>query len=362
MHKRWKAIHRFLWRGMSFREHICLWLLVAFIAFCSVGCMSDPGVWESSPPDVSATENTDAEESPTITDTPESEAAPEPEAETEPEISSIMNVMVFNAGKADAILITTDNSAVLIDTGEAQHGDQITDYLLNCGITEIDYLIITHFHKDHVGGADTIIKNLTVKDVIVPNYGKQSKQYEQFAAAMEEAGLESGVLTETIEFTLDGVNFTVYPSWQEYYYFGDSSADDDTDEDDYEDTDETSEENVPKENNFSLAVSVNHGNNNFLFAGDAKAKRLKELLLTGGIVNTQYDFLKVPHHGRYNKRSEDFIYAIAPQYAVITCSLDYPADERVVAALEEVGAEVFFTTNGNVSCESDGERLTMMYR
>jgi beta-lactamase superfamily II metal-dependent hydrolase len=264
-----------------------------------------------------------------------------------------LEIFIFGIGKADAIFITTKNHTVMIDTGENKHGPQIADYLFSRNITEIDYLIITHFHKDHIGGADTIIKNFKIGEVIVPNYGKDSKQYSQFAEAMREADIDETILTETMEFVLDDSKFTVYPSGQEYYYYGDTEDDEENEDDD---------DSSVNENNFSIAVSVNHGNNNFLFTGDAKSKRLKELLSIDDIINTEYTFLKVPHHGRYNKRSEEFIYAISPEYAVITCSIDSPADDKVINALEIYGVNIYFTSNGDVYCISDGNDLMVSYK
>jgi len=267
--------------------------------------------------------------------------------------SNALEIFIFGIGKADAILITTENHTVMIDTGENKHGPQIADYLFSHNIAEIDYLIITHFHKDHVGGADTIIRNFKIGEIIVPNYGKGSKQYNRFAEAMRESNIDETILTKTMEFILDNSKFTVYPSEQEYYYYGDSEDGEDNEDEGYND------EISVNENNFSIAVSVNHGNNNFLFTGDAKSKRLKELLSVDDIINTDYDFLKVPHHGRYNKRTAEFIHAISPKYAVITCSANSPADERVINALEEVGANIYFTSDGDIFCVSDGNDLTV---
>ncbi|MDR2532714.1 MAG: MBL fold metallo-hydrolase [Oscillospiraceae bacterium] len=268
----------------------------------------------------------------------------------------IAEVFVFGTGKADAILITTENFTVMIDAGENRHGQMLADELLNLGLTEIDYLIITHFHKDHVGGVRRIIENLTVNNVIVPDYGKSSRRYNQFVAATERAGLEPFVLTETIKLTLDKVEFTLYPPGQPYAEFGFAGNDEneEEDEDDYDDIINVSE---VRENDFSIVTSVRHGNNDFLFTGDAVAKRLAELLLTEDIINTDYDFLKVPHHGRYNELSTEFISVISPKYAVITCSLENQPDIRVISALLEAEAEMFFTVFGGVHFISDGSVL-----
>ena len=257
-----------------------------------------------------------------------------------------MEVFVFSTGKADAVLITTENYTVLIDTGEDKHGKMITDYLAARGITVIDYLIITHFDKDHVGGADKVIRELTVKKIIVPNYEKDSEQYSQFIREANNAGTERSVLLQKTEFTLDSAKFVLYPSMQDYYDYGTSDSDDD-------------DENAVNENNFSAVVRIKHGSKNFLFAGDAKAKRLKELLSDEEITSIKYDFLKVPHHGRYNKSSADFISRISPEYAVITCSEDSPADSRLLEALEKTGAKVYLTASGNIRCTSDGRNLTV---
>ena len=259
-----------------------------------------------------------------------------------------MEVFVFSAGKADAILVTTEKHTVLIDTGKDKHGQVITDYLAARGITVIDYLIITHFDKDHIGGADKVIRNLTVKKIIVPDYKKDSEQYRQFIKAANDTGTELSVLRQKTEFKLDSAEFVIYPSMQEYY---DYSTEDNDDDDEDEDT--------VNENNFSAAVRISHGSKNFLFTGDAKAKRLKELLADEEITNIKYDFLKVPHHGRHNKSSTDFISRINPEYAVITCSEDSPADSRVLEALEKTGAKIYLTTSGNIRCTSDGCNLTV---
>ena len=248
-----------------------------------------------------------------------------------------MEIFVFSTGKSDAVLITTKNHTVLIDTGEDKHGQMITDYLAARGITVIDYLIITHFDKDHVGGADKVIRELTVKKIIVPNYEKDSEQYSQFIRAANDAGTEPSVLLQKTEFTLDSAKFIMYPSLQEY----------------------DGDKNNADDNNYSAAVRINHGSKNFLFTGDAKAKRLKELLSDEEITSIEYDFLKVPHHGRYNKSSADFISRISPEYAVITCSEDSPADSRVLEALEKTGSKVYLTTSGNILFTSDGRSLTV---
>ena len=68
----------------------------------------------------------------------------------------------FNAGKADAIVLEKDGKYMMIDTGEEDLQDEILDYFRQNNITRLEYLIITHFDKDHVGSASAIIDNIEI--------------------------------------------------------------------------------------------------------------------------------------------------------------------------------------------------------
>ena len=183
--------------------------------------------------------------------------------------------------------------------------------------------MLTHFDKDHVGGADHVLEELEVDRLLTPDYQEDSKQYEQFAEAAREAGLVLETFTDPLTFQLGGSDVSVYPPLRSSY------------EDD---------------NDYSLAVMVQHGIDSFLFPGDAEQTRLDELMAQTSVNCT---FLKVPHHGRVEANSGVFFRAASPQYAVITCDSKGP-DSDVMSALDAVGAQVYLTSRGLVQCVSDG--------
>jgi len=263
--------------------------------------------------------------------------------------SGVAEVYIFGFESADAILITTENYVVMIDTGENQHRDYIQSHFVRQNIYIIDYMIITHFDRDHVGGAHHLISNFEVRNVIVPNYSRESRSVERFNEALNYSESIVDVLTEKITISLDDILFVVLPSHLSYFAFGGSR-------DSYE---EDNTLPAPRENDFSIVVHMAHGNNNFLFTGDAMAERLDGLSEMEEITNVDFDFLKVPHHGRQNKRSEEFINTKNPRYAVITCCFERPADERVIDALEYVGAQIFFARYGGILVISDGSNLAI---
>ena len=239
-----------------------------------------------------------------------------------------IRIHFFNAGKADACLLTTPNSTVLIDTGKNKFGKEITAWLEENGISEIDILFITHFDKDHVGGADTVLKSVKVRQVIEPAYFSDSKQYMQYREAVAASQTQVVTLNSNASFELDGVSYEIDIANERYY-------------------------GEDEENDFSLVISARYGENSFLFAGDAENPRLSELLSEGV---GRHDVLKVPHHGRSEKFSSAFFAAVQPKYSVITSDEEDREDASVVQALKQYG-DVFLTREGAVTIVSDGAKI-----
>ena len=247
---------------------------------------------------------------------------------TAPEVTGELDFTVLKAGQADAIIMQTENHCVIIDCGEKDDGDEVVRYLADNGIENVDCMFITHFDKDHVGGAAKVLDGVSVGEIITPAYEGTNSEYTKYLDATREHNITPTELTEYISFTLDDVHFEVYPPQKTAYAEGD--------------------------NDFSLAISVTHGDNRFLFAGDAEKERLSEIMKH---VSGEFDFLKVPHHGRYNKNTDAFFKAVKPAYAVITDSGKNPAEDKTVATLEGVGSSVYYTHNGDVNVTSDGEKI-----
>ena len=240
-----------------------------------------------------------------------------------------LELVFMNAGKADACLLRTKESTVLIDTGKNKFGKEIVSWLEENVIEEIDVLFITHFDKDHVGGADKVLESVKVHQVYEPAYVSDSKQYVQYREALDAAGIKAEALSHNISFELDGVSYII-------------------------DTANQSDYGEDEENDFSLVISIRHGENTFLFAGDAENPRLSELLNEGV---GPHDLLKVPHHGRAEKLSASFFDAVRPSLSIITSDEEELEEESVVNALKQYG-KVYLTRYGAVTVISDGHSLT----
>lgn len=244
-----------------------------------------------------------------------------------------LKVYCFQAGKADAFLLYTENSAVLIDTGESGFGKTITKKCGELGIEALDYLIITHFDKDHVGGAKKVLEDIKVKNVLQSNYPKNSSEYSKYSAQLEAKSLTAVTVREELTFSLDGVNYTVNPPENEVY--DDSPS-----------------------NNSSLIVATEHGACRMLFLGDAEDKRLEEYLAAS---EGEYGLVKLPHHGRWQSSLKELIEKTSPGYAVITSSDDEPEDDRTVELLDKNGVEAFLTRVNPVTITDNGKKPVVGY-
>lgn len=247
-----------------------------------------------------------------------------------PDVTGSLDFTVLQVGKADAIVLQTKNHSVVIDCGEKGDGADIVSFLEEKGISSVDYIFITHFDKDHVGGFPTLAEYVSAENIITPDYEGENSEYKKYLESVSEHDLNVTRLTEDISFTLDDALFEVSVPKKTFYEESD--------------------------NDYSLVISITHGENTFLFTGDAEKERTQEILSE---FNRRYDFLKVPHHGRYNASSSALFNTLRPTYALICDSDKNPAEEKTIAALTTVGSRIYCTKDGAVSISSNGREISV---
>ena len=98
---------------------------------------------------------------------------------------------MIDVGQGDStLIITPNNKKILIDGGGSPTYDvgknTLIPYLLDRKIKKLDYVIISHFDEDHVGGILTVLKELTVEQIIISKQGENSEQFQQFIKIVED--------------------------------------------------------------------------------------------------------------------------------------------------------------------------------
>lgn len=244
-----------------------------------------------------------------------------------------LDIRFLKCGKADAIVLSCGGQTMVIDTGEEDDGEKLLQTLKSTGADHVDVLIITHFDKDHVGGADALLREMEVGQIYLPDYEGAGTDYEEFWALTEEKDLQAVRLQEETGFFLGSASVLIEPPAS--YEIGDPDEEYD--------------------NNFSLITTITHGDNTLVFMGDAEKARIREWLSEGA--DRTCDLIKIPHHGVYNKAVKELAQAAKASIAVVTDSDKNPADAKTLTAFEENGAQVFSTRDGTVHIISDGSSL-----
>ena len=251
--------------------------------------------------------------------------------QTNTTVDGNLEVHFIDVGQADCILVKNNGNAMLIDAGNNDDGELVRGYLKEQNITRLDYLIGTHPHEDHIGGLDVVINNYDIGTIIMPAKTTTTKTFEDVVNAIKNRGLAITKPVVGTRYTLGGAEFTILAPNKDY---GDEL------------------------NNYSVGIRLVYGNNSFVFTGDAEEEAENDIIATG--LELKADVLKIGHHGSSTSTSSQFLKAVSPKYAVITCGKynDYGHPHK--ETMKKISnLEVYRTDEqGSIVATSDGTNIT----
>lgn len=206
----------------------------------------------------------------------------------------------------------------------------VVPYLKHYGVRSLDYLILTHGHKDHAGGAASVATAFPVKSVMLAREGI-TPAVQALIRAVHGQGIIPAFAGQTI--MLDGVAFSIV------HAVGDIRA--------------------SRSNEASSVVRIAYGNYSFLVTGDLESAGEHDMLAHGCQPVT---VLKVGHHGAKTSTTAEFLAALAPKAAVVSVgynnSFGHPHPETL-QRLAAQNVKVYRTDrNGAVVFATDGVGLT----
>jgi len=234
----------------------------------------------------------------------------------------------LSTGKSDCAVIRMDGLVILSDAADTDDYETISRCLKSYGISRIDYMILSHYDKDHIGAAAALVRNYTVGMVLCPNYREYSDEYYALEEAVAASAAEMRVLTE--DYRIETKNGSVLADPPDVDYGDD--------------------------NNNSLITTVTYRDCRMLFLGDAMKKRLEEF---EGVMEERYDLIKLPHHGDSNKPLLRILKAARPAWAVEMVSPAEIVEPELLQRLQELNVTLFRTSDGPVHAEWTEEGLTV---
>ncbi len=250
-------------------------------------------------------------------------------------VAGKMTVDFIDVGQGDCTLITTTDSVILVDGGESGYSQTVINYIKNKGISEIDLCIATHPHTDHIGSLVDVFNDFEVKGVML----------------LEAVDHNTATYERLLEYTEE--NDVLIPAQVgETYSYGELDIELLGPVAEYDDI-----------NSMSIVAKVTFGGTSVMLTGDASTQS-EEDMLSDNSADYSADILKIGHHGSNTSTCEEWLSAVEPQYAVISCgegnSYGHPHKE-LIQRLDKFDIDYYRTDLlGDIVFESDGEKFTLV--
>ena len=213
-----------------------------------------------------------------------------------------LKVYFIDVGQGDSTFIVTPHKkTILIDGGGSLQENfdvgkkTLIPYILDRGYTKIDYVFVSHFDLDHVGGVLSVLEELKVGKVIIGKQFENSENYKEMIKIASKKKIEIMQLDKEKEIVIDNIKFNIL--WPD-------------------------RENIIKENNLnnnSLVMKMEYKNFSMLFTGDIEEIAERKIIDT---YKNNYDIfksdvLKVAHHGSKTSSINEFLNLVKPKIALI---------------------------------------------
>jgi len=247
-------------------------------------------------------------------------------------------VSFLDVGQGDSILVRSRDHAILIDGGEHAQRNAVISYLRSAGVRRLDYVVATHPHSDHIGGLVTVLRQLDVGQVIMPDVTHNTATFERFLEVIENNNIPvifpapgDRIQAGIIDFAVLGPP-NPHPGPQSNL------------------------------NNASIILRLEHGQNSFMFTGDAE-RELENWLVNSG-TDLSSSVLKVGHHGSRTSTTEAFLDAVNPRAAVISLGANNTHGHPHREVMDRLNARniLIYRTDqlGTIRMITDGQRIDLL--
>lgn len=232
-------------------------------------------------------------------------------------------VYFLDVGQGDSVLIKTpSNKIILVDGGPDNEILTELDSVLSFFERKIDLVVLTHPHSDHIEGLIPVFDKFNVTAVLMTGVSYENAYYDVFLDKVSDEDSTVYFADDNIDFYFDdGVVIDVL------YPFA-----------------SIRDEEFENLNNSSIVMKIRYEDNEILLAGDAEAEIEDELVIRGSDLDS--DLFKASHHGSRTANGYDFVKAVSPDYAVISCGagndFKHPHEETL-ETFSIFGVDVFRT-------------------
>ena len=224
-------------------------------------------------------------------------------------------------GGQSTLFVTPAGKSLLIDTGwpgnNFRDADRISAAAKSAGLKRIDYVLITHYHDDHVGGVSQLVQRIPVGSFIVHGPNREQDQatergYAAFEKALTDTKAKEIVAKPGDHLPIQGMDVTVISADGKVIQKPLSGAG----EPNTFCKQTRSARPTKTENARSLGVLIRFGKLQILDLGDLTSDKERDLMCPDNRLG-KIDVLVVSHHGWYESSSPALVDAIHPRVAVM---------------------------------------------
>lgn len=252
-----------------------------------------------------------------------------------------LRIYALDVGQGDGLLvISPQGKTVLVDAGPTDAGDEVVAALRRHGVKQVDLMIATHPHADHIGGMKKVFDTFRVNRLLDSGQTYGTVTYEKLLREVKEnkVAYVKAVRGQTIELD-SGVKFEVLNPGQKLL------------------TESEVGEGRSVQNANSVVLRLSYGNFAMLFTGDAEFETEAQMMEGGLPLSAQV--LKIGHHGSRHATSGKFLSAVKAQIAVISSSADneygHPS-QMTLDRLKKANIKTLRTDlSGEIEIFSDGK-------
>lgn len=244
-----------------------------------------------------------------------------------------LTVHFIDVGQGDSILLESCGEYVLIDAGEKEYGSTVVKYLKSCGAKELKYVIATHPHTDHIGGMAKVLDSIGAENFITSETDQSTKTWLNVLDIVDKKDINYIDAEAGATYSFGESTFTILaPLGSGYSGY----------------------------NDYSVVTKVECGTVSFMLTGDAEKTSEKEMIQSGA--DLRATVLKCGHHGSSTSSTANFLKAVYPSYAIISCgeNNDYGhPHEETLKKLGLLKCPVYRTDQlGTIIASTDGITLT----
>ena len=263
-------------------------------------------------------------------------------------------ITFLDVGQGDGICVESPHgSAMLVDGGSSDVFGvgkyRILPFIKYCGVRDVEILAVTHADEDHMNGMLQILEMmadhttaLRARYLVLPEVRAPLSEEDSYIAlenAAEKAGLTVIKVRRGDSFSFDGMEVDILGP------------------------DEKNQQTAADANAQCIVMAVRYGQFDTLLTGDAEGEGEEKLLCALKERPSQYELLKVAHHGSKYSTSGELLDMVNPEISIISAGVNnrygHPHRETL-ERLRACGTAVYATSDsGAITVKTDGERFTV---